>query len=98
MTTCLGLCPKKAVAVALVGGQPGGARIIAVDALKNLRHLLPLLAQPLAMTTCDAAATESAHSPQFPQPADSPPSASERTVTADAVAASAAPESKPAFG
>ncbi len=57
MTSCLGLCPKGAVAVAMVGAKPGGARIIAVDTLKTLQKLLPLLAGPPATAISPATAT-----------------------------------------
>lgn len=45
-TTCLGLCPKGAVAVAMVDAQRGATRIVAVDTLKSLNRLLPLLVEP----------------------------------------------------
>lgn len=45
-TSCLGLCPKGALAVAMVGGAPGRARMARIESLKEMERLLPLLANP----------------------------------------------------
>ena len=47
MTGCLGLCPKAATAVALVG-DPHPTRIVAVERLAQLAELMPLIERPVA--------------------------------------------------
>ena len=43
LTTCLGLCPKGALAVAFVGGG-SGAQICAIESIEQVEATLPLLA------------------------------------------------------
>ena len=43
MTTCLGLCPRGATAIALIGGTNTHARIAAVAKVQALTLALPLL-------------------------------------------------------
>jgi predicted metal-binding protein len=39
LTSCLGLCPKRATAVARVGGSPGASRIAALTSLEQVDGL-----------------------------------------------------------
>lgn len=52
LTSCLGLCPNKAVAVAFVGGGLGEPRIVAVTSVTQLDAAMPYLLSADRLHVC----------------------------------------------